>query len=127
MGQGRERQPFTATVDPQQLGRRPALCDSTETLHEFDWQRYWPGHPEYNPFKDDRQEVMKEVRPRVLADRSHCSGVQQRNPSTAVMSCGLPTRSDRQQSAVAAMGSVLALPFSSNKTVLRWLSRCTFC
>jgi hypothetical protein len=42
------------------LGRAAALCQPTESLKETE-PRYDPRHPQYDPFRDDRPEVMKPI------------------------------------------------------------------
>lgn len=55
-------------VDRQLLGRKAGLCVPTETLYTPDWERYWPEHPKYNPFRDDRAALRDPVQVR------RCSG-----------------------------------------------------
>lgn len=57
MEQQRQQPGLSPLANQQQLGRRAALCAPTEQLHQYRWERYWPDHPKYDPFKDDRKEV----------------------------------------------------------------------
>jgi hypothetical protein len=63
--QRHSQQTFTpCEVDRQLLGRKAGLCAPTETLYTPDWERYWPDHPKYNPFRDDRPGVRDPIQVR---------------------------------------------------------------